>query len=307
MQQKIIPHLWFDKEAREAAELYTSLLPNSSVTNITTLHNTPSGDCDIVSFDVGGYSFMAINAGPVFTFNPSASFMINFDPSQDKDARARIDQVWNKLADGGKILMPIDAYPFGERYGWIEDKYGLSWQLMLTKPEGKKRPIIIPFLTFVGESCGKAEEATNHYLSVFSERNAKDTKRGALFRYGKENAPEKEGTIMFTDFKLLGQWFAAMDSALKEHVFSFNEAVSFIVNCKDQDEIDYYFEKLSAVPEAEQCGWLKDKYGVSWQIVPAELDGMMRKSTREQLDRLTQEFLKMKKFDIATLKQVYKR
>src|SRR5690606_37875666 len=96
----------------------------------------------------------------------------------------------------------------------------------------------------------------------------------------------------------------ANDSA-QEHQFEFNEAVSFLVNCDDQEEIDYYFEKLSTVPEAEQCGWLKDKYGLSWQISPAEMEEMMHKGSREQIDRLTQAFLPMKKLDIAKLRVAY--
>ena len=151
MAQKITPHLWFDKEAKEAAEFYASIFSaqggqaESRITNVTTLHNTPSGDADIVSFELRGQPFMAISAGPYFKLNPSISFMVNFDPSQDKDAKTRIDAVWGKLADGGKVLMPIDKYPFSERYGWIQDKYGLSWQLILTNPEGEPRPFFIPF------------------------------------------------------------------------------------------------------------------------------------------------------------------
>ncbi|MBI5410186.1 MAG: VOC family protein [Nitrospirae bacterium] len=303
--QKIIPHLWFDKEAKEAAEFYTSLFSvgggqaDSKITNATTLHDTPSGDCDIVSFELWGYSFMAISAGPLFKFNPSISFMVNFDPSQDINAKTRIDTIWAKLSERGKVLMPIDKYPFSERYGWVQDKYGLSWQLILTNPEGEERPLIIPSLLFVGDVCGKAEEASDFYLSVF-----KDSKRGAIARYPAGMEPDKEGTVMFTDFMLEGQWVAAMDSA-RMHDFNFNEAISLIVNCEDQKEIDYYWKKLSAVPEAEQCGWLKDKYGVSWQIVPKEMEKMMSKGTREQIDRVTQSFLPMKKFDIAKLKQAY--
>ena len=301
--QKIIPHLWFDKEAKEAAEFYTSLFSlgvgqtPSKVTNITTLHDTPSGDCDVVSFDLWGYSFMAISAGPLFKFNPSISFMVNFDPSQDKDAKTRIDEMWAKLSEGGKALMPLDKYPFSEHYGWIQDKYGLSWQLILTKPEGEERPLLIPSLLFVGDVCGKAEEASDFYLSVF-----KDSKRGAIVRYPDGMEPDKQGSVMFTDFKLLGKWFAAMDSAHK-HDFAFNEAISFIVNCEDQEEIDFYWEKLSAVPESEQCGWLKDKYGVSWQIVPSALSEMLASEDKEKIARITQAFLKMKKLDIAQLKK----
>jgi predicted 3-demethylubiquinone-9 3-methyltransferase (glyoxalase superfamily) len=297
--QKIVPHLWFDKDAKEAAEFYTSLLPDSEITNVTTLHDTPSGDCDVVSFRLWGYSFMAISAGPLFTPNPSISFMLNFDPAQDAEAESRLDTVWSKLAEGGKILMSLDKYPFSERYGWVQDKYGFSWQLILTDQEGEVRPFIIPSLMFVGDVCGKAEETIDFYLSVF-----KDTKRGMIARYPQGMEPDKEGTIMFADFLLENQWFAAMDSA-RMHDFAFNEAISLIVNCADQEEIDYYWEKLSAVPEAEQCGWLKDKYGVVWQIVPREMDEMMSKGTPEQVNRVTQAFLPMKKFDIAKLRAAY--
>ena len=299
IKQKIVPHLWFDKEAKAAANFYCSVFPDSSITNITTLHNTPSGDCDVVSFTLWGCSFMSISAGPLFKFNPSVSFMVNFDPSQDKDAKTRIDGVWEKLSDGGKVLMPLDKYPFSERYGWIQDKYGLSWQLILTNPEGEVRPPIIPSLMFVRKVYGKAEEASDFYLSVFKKK-----KRGTIARYPAGMEPDKEGAVMFTDFMLEGQWFAAMDSA-REHDFAFNEAISLIVKCEDQNEIDYYWEKLSAVPESEQCGWLKDKYGLSWQIAPTLMDKMMLDQDPERLDRVTQAFLPMKKFDLAALQRAY--
>jgi predicted 3-demethylubiquinone-9 3-methyltransferase (glyoxalase superfamily) len=297
--QKITPHLWFDKEAREAAEFYTSLFPDSKVTHITALHDTPSGDTDIVSFELAGQSFMAISAGPLFKFNPSVSFFVNFDPSRDKDARNNLDRMWEKLSEGGSALMPLDKYPFSEHYGWVQDKYGLTWQLILTNPEGEERPFIIPSLLFVGEVAGRAEEAIEHYLSIF-----KNSKMGALARYGAGQEPDREGTVMFADFMLEGQWFAAMDSA-QEHNFAFNEAISLLVECETQEEIDYFWERLSAVPEAEQCGWLKDKFGLSWQISPAGLDEMMTNGTPEQIDRVTQAFLPMKKFNIAELQKAY--
>ena len=297
--QKITPHLWFDNEAREAAEFYTSLFPDSKVTNITTLHDTPSGDTDIVSFELAGQSFMAISAGPLFKFNPSVSFFVNFDPSRDKDARNNLDSLWERLSQGGTALMPLDKYPFSEHYGWVQDKYGLSWQLILTDPEGEERPFIVPSLMFVGDVAGRAEEAINHYLSVF-----KNSKIGTIIHYGAGQEPDKEGTVMFADFMLEGQWFAAMDSA-HEHNFGFNEAISFLVDCDSQAEIDTYWERLSVVPEAEQCGWLKDKFGVSWQISSAALREMLTKGTRAQIDRVTQAFLPMKKLDVAELQKVY--
>src|SRR3989338_3035722 len=239
--QKIVPHLWFDKEAKEAALWYVSLFPGSKITNLTTIRNTPSGDCDVVSFSLAGYSFMAISAGPLFTFNPSISFILNFDPGKDAAAEANLDALWAKLAEGGSALMPLQEYPFSKRYGWIKDKYGVSWQLMLTNAKGEERPEIVPSLLFVGDKLGKAEEAVNFYLSVF-----KDSKLGTMVKYGTGQEPNKEGAVMFSDFKLLDMWFSAMDGG-GEHAFKFNEAVSFIVKCEDQAEIDYYWEKLSAV------------------------------------------------------------
>lgn len=296
---KIVTHLWFDKEAKEATAFYTGLFSDSKITNITTITDTPSGDCDIVSFDLLGIPFQAISAGPYFKINPSISLMVNFDPSKDDQARERIDEVWEKLADGGKVLMPLDRYPFSEHYGWVQDRYGLSWQLILTNPEGEERPAIIPSLLFVGEVCGKAEEASRFYTEVF-----KDSKRGITAYYPAGMEPDKEGTVMFADFRLGSTWFAAMDSAGK-HDFAFNEAISFIVKCDSQEEVDYYWDKLSAVPEAEQCGWLKDKYGVSWQIVPTIMDEIMASGDKEKTARVTQAFLKMKKFDIQTLQKAY--
>jgi predicted 3-demethylubiquinone-9 3-methyltransferase (glyoxalase superfamily) len=292
-KQKIVPHLWFDKEAVEAAEFYISVFENSKITHKSKISDTPSGDCDIVGFSVMGYNFMAISAGPLFKFNPSISFMINFDPSRDANARKRIDHVWEKLSDGGNVLMPIDKYPFSERYGWIQDKYGLSWQLIYTNPEGDERPVVIPSLLFVGNLCGKAEEATDFYISVFNH-----SKRGVIARYPAKSEPDKEGAIMFTDFSLEGQWFAAMDSVL-EHKFTFNESISFMINCKNQNEIDYFWEKLSAVPESEQCGWVKDKYGISWQVIPENMGELLERKP----EKTTPAMLGMKKIIIEDLKK----
>jgi predicted 3-demethylubiquinone-9 3-methyltransferase (glyoxalase superfamily) len=297
--QKITPHLWFDKEAKEAAEFYTSLFPSSRITSITTLHDTPSGDTDIVSFELADQSFLAISAGPLFKFNPSVSFIVNFDPSRDKNARENIDAAWERLSQGGTILVPLEEYPFSKRYGWLQDKYGVPWQLILSDPTGDERPFIVPSLLFVGDVAGRAEEAIKFYLSVFS-----DSKPGVILRYPGGQEPEQEGTVMFADFMLEGQWFAATDSA-REHNFAFNEAVSFLVSCETQEEIDVLWKKLSAVPEAEQCGWLKDKFGVSWQISSAALQEMLTNGTREQVDRVTQAFLPMKKFDLAQLRKAF--
>jgi predicted 3-demethylubiquinone-9 3-methyltransferase (glyoxalase superfamily) len=298
--RRITPHLWFDKQAKEAAELYTSVIPNSKITNVRTLHNTPSGDCDIVSFELAGQPFMAISAGPLFKFNPSVSFHLK---CKTKD---EVDAIFNKLSVGGKVLMPLGSYPFSARYAWLEDKYGLSWQVILPGPQQAPQGIT-PALMFVGSVCGRTEEAINFYADVFKNSPAGangTTSANVLARYGKGEAPEKEGTVRYASFNLLGQEFSAMDSA-REHKFAFNEAISFMVPCETQREIDYFWEKLAADPKAGQCGWLKDKYGVSWQVTPTILNQLLAGTDKDRTARVTKAFLQMKKFDIEALQRAY--
>ncbi|MDP8977425.1 MAG: VOC family protein [Actinomycetota bacterium] len=289
---RITPHLWFDRQAVEAAEFYASTFPDSKVTDVTTIPDTPSGDTDVVSFRLWGQPFMAISAGPLFTFNPSVSFLVSCATMEE------VDRLWARLADGGTALMPSGSYPFSQRYGWIEDRYGLSWQIMHTDDREAAQPIT-PTLMFVGEVCGKAEEAIGFYTSVFP-----NSKVGDVLRYGAGEAPDVEGTVKHAAFWLGGQRFAAMDSAL-DHGFGFNEAISFMVSCDSQAEIDRYWDSLSAVPEAEQCGWLKDRYGLSWQVVPSAMDEMLRTGTKQQIACVTAAFLDMKKFDLAELQRAY--
>ncbi|WP_157505190.1 VOC family protein [Dyadobacter beijingensis] len=304
--QKVVPHLWFDKEAVEAAEFYASVFPESRMTGKMRFEDTPSGDGDLVLLEIWNQKFWAISAGPLFKFNPSISFMVNFDPlffgSSDNPAQAareKLDEVWNALADGGSVLMPIDKYPFSERYGWVADKYGVSWQLILTNPEGEPRPSIVPSFLFVGAQCGRAEEAINLYTSVFE-----NSKIGNIHRYPEGPGPDKAGTVMYGDFRVDDSWFVAMDSA-HEHKFEFNEAVSLLVNCEDQQEIDELTRQLSAEPESEQCGWIKDKFGVSWQLSPTVLEDMFVNGTQDQFSRVTKALMPMKKIDIATLEKVF--
>lgn len=297
--QKITPHLWFDTQANEAAAFHVAAFGgDSAVTGVTTISDTPSGEVDIVQFRLLGYEFMSISAGPEFRINPSVSFIVNFDPSRRTNAKAALEDLWVRLAAAGRVLMPLDRYPFSACYGWVQDQYGVSWQLILTDPAGEPRPAIIPSLLFTNDVCGQAEAALKFYTSVFD-----NSREGMVARYGPGMEPDREGTLMFADFMLQGQWFAAMDSA-RSHAFSFNEAVSLVVHCETQEEIDYFWSKLSAVPQAEQCGWVKDRFGVSWQIVPAKM-GELMSGTAEQRTRVTQAFLKMKKFDIAALEGAF--
>jgi len=300
--QKIIPCIWFENQAEEAAKFYSRIFRNSNIGRIvrhdassSQVSQQPEGSVLTVEFEIKGYKFLGLNGGAYFKTNPSISFFINFDPSKDKNATDEIHSLWEKLSIGGKILMPLDKYPFSNLYGWVEDKFGISWQLILLNTEGEERSFIIPSFLFVNKVCGKADEAVEFYLSIF-----KNTKRGLVARYQKGMEPDKEGTVMFTDFMLEDQWFAAMDSAHK-HDFNFNEAVSFMVNCSNQEEIDFFWNKLSYFPESQQCGWLKDKYGISWQIVPDILPKLLSDSNYEKSKNVMKELMQMKKINIDVL------
>lgn len=290
--QKIVPYLWYDKEAKEAALFYMSLFNQSRLINITTIGGTPSGDAEIVSFELAGQSFMAISAGPYFKFNPSISLMVACDSVEE------VDVLWKSLSEGGAVLMALGEYPFSKWYGWIQDRYGLSWQLMFVEGGGTSQKIT-PNLLFSGDACGRTEEAVNYYTKIFS-----DSGIGFFSKYGEGEAKSSKAVVNYAAFKLCGVEFSAMDNAFDVE-FSFNEAFSLMVLCEDQAEIDDYWAKLSEVPEAEQCGWLKDRFGLSWQIVPACMNEMMANGSKEQIQRVTDAFLKMKKFDIASLKRAY--
>jgi predicted 3-demethylubiquinone-9 3-methyltransferase (glyoxalase superfamily) len=292
MAQKIIPHLWFDREAYEAATFYTGIFHRSEISEVTTLKDTPSGDAETVRFELAGTSFAAISAGPYFQFNPSVSFMVL---CPDK---LRISELWRLLINGGGALMPLQAYPFSPWYGWLRDKYGVTWQLMLDETV-KMEQIKMSFL-FSGSACGMAEAAADRYTSLFS-----NSEKRFVNYYGAGEAEAPEAKANYIDFVLAGQPFVAMDNGYTVD-FEFNEAISLMVLCEDQAEIDNYWHALSAVPEAEQCGWLKDRFGMSWQIVPVSMDKWMRQGTPEEIARITQCFLKMKKLDIAAIEAAAK-
>lgn len=142
----------------------------------------------------------------------------------------------------------------------------------------------------------KAEEAVNFYTSIF-----KNSKKGKISRYG-EGAPMPKGTVMTATFEILGQEFMALNGGLQ---FNFTPAISFVVNCETQEEVDDFWERLSEGGEKVQCGWLRDKYGVSWQIVPTILAELMSDKDKAKTQRVMQALLKMTKLDIQGLKQAY--
>lgn len=296
--QKITPFLWFDKQAEEAMHFYTSLFANSRILSINRYPDVAmdehmkgmEGKVLTGVFELNGYQFMALDGGPVFTFTPAISFFVNCETEEE------IDELWEKLSEGGTVRMEFQKYPFAEKYGWVSDKYGVDWQLMLDH----KKQSISPALLFTKDKYGKAEEAINFYTSLFP-----NSEINFIQRRGKDHPEtEKEGTVEYASFTLNGQHFKAMEGN-QGHNFVFTEATSFYVNCEDQEEVDQLWEKLSAVPESEQCGWLKDKYGVSWQIIPKALPTLMTDPDPEKSGRVMQAMLQMKKINVAKLHEAY--
>nr|MBD3622953.1 VOC family protein [Sunxiuqinia sp.] len=296
-QQKIRPCLWFSDQAEEATAFYTSLFDNSRIGRTSyygeagkETHRMEPGTVLSIDFQIQGFQFTALNAGPHFKFTPAISFFINCQTPEE------VDRLWARLSEGGTALMPLNKYPFSEKYGWIEDKYGLSWQLNLTNDMAR----IVPSLLFVGRNNGKAEEAIHFYTSVFENSSV-----GALSRY-KEGEGGTEGTLNYAAFKLDGQQFTAMDSSL-QHAFAFTEAISMMIACQTQEEVDYFWDNLATGGDlnAQQCGWLKDKYGVSWQIVPSIMADLIGDPDIEKSGRVMKAMMQMKKLDIAELKKAY--
>ncbi|TCI21329.1 VOC family protein [Exiguobacterium sp. SL-9] len=291
--QPIIPCIWFEGDVEAIAEWYASTFPDSFVDYTTKLADTPSGETTVVTVSLSGQFFQLLGAGQLKERNPSISYMITFPTSEE------VETLWNKLVDGADVLMPLDTYDFSERYGWLTDKHGVSWQIMHSG--GMDIQTVTPCFLFVGDVFGRAEAAMNDWISIFPDSYVLEDH---MIRYEAADGPELEGKLNYARFVLSGREFVTMDSA-ENHQFAFNEMQSLIAFCESQDEIDEYWAKLSAVPEAEQCGWLQDRYGVSWQIVPWEMEEMLTTGTKEQLARVTEAFLPMKKIDIAALRNVY--
>jgi predicted 3-demethylubiquinone-9 3-methyltransferase (glyoxalase superfamily) len=276
MNRNIYPGLWYNGNAREAANLYCSVFQGFNISAENPVVVT------IASMD---QQLMLINGGPEFRPNSSVSFFALFDSEE------ALVKAWEVLLQGGSELMELGSYPWSPKYAWIEDRYGVNWQLYLGKM-AETSQLIIPALMFNGELNGRTEEAIKQYTSIF-----KNSAVTTMERY-LEGEHDLAGNIKHARFSLGGFICAAMDSSMP-HPFAFNEGVSLVVECDTQEEIDYYWEQLSKGGSESQCGWLKDRYGVSWQVVPSVLKELMADPSRSE--RVINAFMKMKKFDIAAI------
>jgi predicted 3-demethylubiquinone-9 3-methyltransferase (glyoxalase superfamily) len=289
--QKITPFLWFDREAEEAMSFYVSVFKNSKAGRVSRYAKGspyPEGSVMSTTFNLEGLDFIALNGGPVFRFTQAISFFVSCETASGVDA------LWRKLSEGGKIHMALQKYPFSEKFGWVEDRFGISWQLNLAG----EATGIAPFLLFVGDQAGKAEEAIEFYTSLLKNSGIE-----RIERYGAGRG-EKEGTVMHARFSLENQEFMAMDSG-RPHGFTFTPAISFFVDCQTQEEVDTLWGRLCEKGKPGQCGWLTDQFGVSWQIVPRVLNELLGDADPAKAGRVMQAMLGMTKIDIEGLKRAY--
>ena len=255
--QKIVPFLWFNNQAEEAMNFYVSIFKDSKIISVSRIKDTGPNLNETVTtgtFQIEGQQFHVLNGGPLFSFTPAISFFVSCTTEEE------INNLWAKLSENGKVLMPFNKYPFSQKYGWVQDRFGISWQLNLAADRQK----IAPTLMFANEQNGKAEEAINFYTSLFQNS---EILLVARYEAGEGGT---EGTIKHASFSLADQVFKAMDTSHPQP-YSFTPAISLFVNCTTQAEVDELWNKLIAPGDKGQCGWLKDKYGISWQIIPTIL------------------------------------
>jgi predicted 3-demethylubiquinone-9 3-methyltransferase (glyoxalase superfamily) len=276
--------LWFDDQAEEAAKFYTQLFGGrvGRVAHYTgssaQAAQRPVGSVMTADFTIANLKVLGLNGGPLFKFSPAFSFFVSCSSLEE------MKSLWSQLSAGGTPRMALDKYPWSEAYGWTSDKFGVEWQLILA-PNSKK---VAPSFLFTDTLYGKGQEAIDFYTSIFPnskiETNVQDPKTGAL---------------MHCAFTLNDQSFKLMEGEGK-HGHSFNESMSIVVSCDTQDEIDTYWSRLTAEGGMPiQCGWLKDKFGVSWQVVPSNIEKYA--SDPAKFEKVMAAVMKMVKLDMAAI------
>jgi len=292
--QKIVPFLWFDDNSDRVAEFYVSLFEGGRILETTRYgaaaaeaSGMPEGAVMMVTFQLGDVTFGALNGRREFAFTPAASFFVTCTSEPE------LDRLFRELSAGGDVLLGLDTYPFSRKYAWVEDRFGVSWQLSLGMEDATQQRVS-PALLFVGSQRGRAEEAMHLYLSLFHGSEVRH-----VDRYGAGDR-DPDGTIRHAEFDLAGQTFIVMDSA-REHDFTFTPAVSFLINCDTQDEVDALWGRLTDGGTVMACGWLRDRYGVTWQVVPAALHALIRDPERGE--RVMRAMVRMEKLDLPTLER----
>lgn len=296
--QRIVPCLWFDDQAEVAASFYAATFPGGRVDAVvryprsgTNPANKPPGSVLTVDVTVAGQSFTALNGGPSLRPNPSISFHVRLPDG------AAVDALHAPLSEGGMELMPLGDYPWSSRYAWVQDRFGVSWQLM-ADPDAT-RPTVVPALMFAGPHHGRARDAVAAYVDAFPASRVHQVEA-----FGEGEGGEV-GTVKQASFELLGQPLVAMDGGTG-HAFGFDEGVSLQVMCADQAEVDRFAGALAADGGEEgPCGWVRDRFGVWWQVVPEAVAAWLASEDEAARDRVFHALLEMRRLDVAALERAY--
>ncbi|MCT3663696.1 VOC family protein [Elizabethkingia anophelis] len=282
MNNDIFPCLWCNRDAKESAEFYCQVFGGKITVD------TPV----VINIELFGQKLMLLNAGPQFEKNPSISFLINCASEED------VQHYWDQLSEGGMVLMELDSYPWSKKYGWIKDKYGTTWQLYFGEMQEQR---LVPTLMFMHRNNGKAMEAMEFYTSTFPESKIEGVLK---YKDGGENGEDPEN-VQHAQFVINNYMLSCMDSSL-DHKFDFSEGISLVIMTNDQKETDHLWNTLiSGGGRESMCGWLKDQYGVSWQIVPKKLIELMNDTDPAKSQKVVQAMLKMQKIIIAHLEEAY--
>lgn len=280
--------LWFDGQALPAAEFYKKVFKNVEIEQLTSyakagqdIHQQEEGTLMTVAFSIGKQKFLGLNGGPVFKFTPSFSNFV-FCSSV-----AEAERIWSELSVNGKVRMELAEYPWSKKYGWTTDRFGVEWQIMYS--EGRDE--VLPAFLFVDRLFGQGQRAIDFYVKHFTQSSVDHI-----------STNDKNNSILFSQFTLGEQKFVLMEGE-GAHGHSFNEAYSIIIECDTQDEIDLHWEGLSKGGMQSDCGWLKDSFGISWQIVPKQMSQWLKSATSLQFESFMFSMLQMKKLDIAKLRQ----
>lgn len=286
MNNNIFPCLWYNGDAKESADFYCTVF-SGKITADTLM---------VFNIEIFGQKLMLLNGGPHFTKNASVSFMIICETEDE------VQEYWDYLTDGGIALMELGEYPWSKKYGWVRDKFGVTWQVYLSENNDLEQKII-PTLMFIHQNNGKAMKAMEFYTNIFP-----DSKIGSILKYGDgigNETHEIPENIQHAHFEINGYSFFCMDNSY-DHQFDFNEGISMVVMTDNQEQTDHYWNNLITSGGRESmCGWLKDQFGFSWQIVPKRLIELMNDSDQEKAHKVVISMMKMRKIIIQDLENAY--
>lgn len=278
MKEKITPCIWFNGGAGDAGKLYCAAFKSARITSQSPF---------VTGIEVAGQSFTLLDGGPQYKPNASISFYVGCE-SKDE-----FDQAWKALTASGRVVAAPSQTSWSERYGYVIDAYDVSWQLGVQRA-GDVQQKITPYLMFTGNEYGHAEEAMNLYATVFNASMPE-----GIIRYGDQDAPDTPGYVRHAELEFKNRRFMFADIA--SDVVPFTEGVSLTIHCENQEEVDYYWYKLVEGGKESRCGWLKDRFGVSWQIVPTILTKLM--SDPAKAGKAAKAFMTMRKLDIEQIVQ----